>query len=59
MGYVPDYRFYFDKLVKFYADKGLNMFYFDAHLSNPIQLQSSLRAFIRNFSNMKYLKILF
>ena len=56
MGYVPDYRFYFDKLVKFYADKGLNMFYFDAHLSNPIQLQSSLRAFIRELNKHEILE---
>ena len=50
MGYVPDFRYYFDKLIKIYADSGINTFYFDAHLSNPITLQGSLRAFMRELS---------
>lgn len=50
MGYIPDYRYYFGELVKIYADKGINTFYFDAHLSNPITLQGSLRAFMRELN---------
>ena len=56
MGYVPDYRFYFDELVKLYADKGINTFYFDAHLSNPITLQGSLRAFMRELNKQGILE---
>ena len=51
MGFVPDLRYYFDELVKVYADRGINAFYFDAHLSNPITLQGSLRAFMRELNN--------
>lgn len=50
MGYVPDYRMYYEDLVKIYHDCGINTFYFDAHLSSPITLQTSLRAFIRELS---------
>ena len=50
MGYIPDYRYYFDELVKIYANKGINTFYFDAHLSNPNTLQGSLRAFMRELN---------
>ena len=50
MGYVPDYRLYFDELVGLYADKGINTFYFDAHQSNPVTLKSSLRALMRTLA---------
>jgi len=50
MGYIPDYRYYFEELVKLYIDKGVNTFYFDAHLSNPITLQGSLRALMRELN---------
>ena len=56
MGYVPDYRLYFGKFVKLYADKGINTFYFDAHLSTPITLQASLRAFLRELNNHQILE---
>lgn len=56
MGYIPDYRFYFDQLVKLYADKGINTFYFDAQLSNPITLQGSLRAFMRELNKEEILE---
>ena len=56
MGYVPDYRYYFDELVKIYADNGINTFYFDAHLSNPITLQGSLRAFMRELNKQGILE---
>ena len=50
MGYVPDYRYYFEPLVNLYADNGINTFYFDAHLSNPITMQASLRALMREMN---------
>lgn len=56
MGYVPDYRYYFDKLVKIYADKGINTFYYDAHLSNPITLNGALRAFMRELNKQGILE---
>ena len=56
MGYIPDFRFYFDELVKLYANKGINTFYFDAHLSNPITLQASLRAFMRELNKQEILE---
>lgn len=56
MGYIPDYRYYFDELVKTYADNGINTFYFDAHLSNPITLQGSLRAFMRELNKQGILE---
>ncbi|MCY4491949.1 MAG: hypothetical protein OXC46_10910, partial [Thaumarchaeota archaeon] len=56
MGYVPNYRYYFDKLIKIYADNGINTFYFDAHLSNPITLQHSLRAFMRELNKQELLE---
>ena len=56
MGYVPDFRYYFDKLIKIYADSGINTFYFDAHLSNPITLQGSLRAFMRELNKQGILE---
>ena len=56
MGYVPDYRYYFGELIKIYADKGINTFYFDAHLSNPITLQGSLRAFMRELNKQGILE---
>ena len=52
MGYIPDYRYYFEELVKLYTDKGINTFYFDAHLSNPITLQGSLRALMRELNKV-------
>lgn len=51
MGYIPDSRYYFDDIVSLYAKKGINMFYFDAHLSNPITLQAPLRALMRELNN--------
>ncbi len=56
MGYVPDYRYYFDELVKLYVDRGINTFYFNAHLSNPITLQGSLRAFMRELNKQEILE---
>lgn len=56
MGYVPDYRLHFGKFVKLYADEGINTFYFDAHLSNPITLRASLRAFLRELNNQQILE---
>jgi len=56
MGYVPDYRYYFDELIKTYADKGINTFYFDAHRSNPITLQGPLRAFMRELNKQGILE---
>lgn len=56
MGYVPDFRYYFDKLIKIYADSGINTFYFDAHLSNPITLHSPLRAFMRELNKQGILE---
>lgn len=56
MGYIPDYRFYFDELVEFYVKRGINTFYYDAHLSNPITLQSSLRALLRELNNQETLE---
>ena len=50
MGHVPDYRLYFDEIAKLYVDRGINTFYFDAHLSNPITLHEALRAFRRELS---------
>ena len=50
MGYVPDYRWYYEDLVKIYHDYGINTFYFDAHLSSPITLNTSLRAFMRELN---------
>lgn len=50
MGYIPNYRYFFDELVKLYVDHGINTFYFDAHLSNPITLHAPLRAFLRELS---------
>jgi len=52
MGYVPDFRLYYADLVKLYFDNGINTFYFDAHLSNPITLQASLRAFMRELNKI-------
>lgn len=51
MGYIPDARYYFDDIVDLYAKKGVNMFYFDAHLSNPITLQAPLRTLMRTLNN--------
>jgi len=51
MGYVPDFRFYFKELVEFYVKNGINTFYYDAHLSSPMTLQGSIRAFSRELNN--------
>ena len=56
MGYIPDARYYFEDLVALYAKKGINMFYFDAHLSNPITLQAPLRALMRELNNQEILE---
>ena len=56
MGYIPDTRYYFDDIVALYAKKGVNMFYFDAHLSNPITLQAPLRALMRALNNYEILE---
>ena len=56
MGYVPDSKYYFKDLVRLYADKGVNTFYFDAHPANPITLQSSLRAFMRALNEYNILE---
>ena len=56
MGYIPDYRYYFDELVKIYVDRGINTFYYDAHLSNPVTLQGSLRAFMRELNKQEMLE---
>lgn len=56
MGYIPDVRYYFDDIVDLYAKKGVNMFYFDAHLSNPITLQAPLRALMRVLNNYEILE---
>ena len=56
MGYVPNFRPYFDKLIKIYADSGINTFYFDARLSNPITLQGPLRAFMRELNTQEILE---
>lgn len=50
MGYVPDYRPYFKEFVKLYFDNDINTFYFDAHLSSPMTIKSSLRAFMRELN---------
>lgn len=56
MGFVPDFRYYFDKLIKIYADSGINTFYFNAHLSNPITLHASLRTFMRELNKQGILE---
>lgn len=56
MGYIPDARYYFDDIVDLYVKKGVNMFYFDAHLSNPITLQTPLRALMRVLNNYEILE---
>ena len=56
IGYVPDSRYYFEDIVGLYAKKGINMFYFDAHLSNPITLQAPLRALMRELNNHEILE---
>ena len=56
MGYVPNYRLYFDELVGMYNSKDINTFYFDAHGSNPIALKASLRAFMRELNNADMLE---
>lgn len=56
MGYVPDYRVFFSRLVKLYAKKGINTFYIDAHLSNPITLSPSLRALLRELNQQEILE---
>lgn len=50
MGYVPNYRPYLKPLVELYVEKGINTFYFDANGSNPITIQSTLRAFMRELN---------
>ena len=56
MGYVPDYRVFFSRLVKLYAKNGINTFYIDAHLSNPIRLSASLRALLRELNQQGILE---
>lgn len=50
MGYVPDYRLFFDEIAEMYVDRDINTFYFDAHLSNPVTLHEALRAFRRELN---------
>lgn len=50
MGHIPDYKYYFDDLVKLYVDSGINTFYFNAHSSNPMTLQVSLRSLTRTLA---------
>ena len=47
MGYVPNYRLYFEEMVGLYVDRGINAFYFDARASTPVALQAPLRALRR------------
>ena len=56
MGYIPNFRYYFDKLIKIYADSGISTFYFDARLSNPITLQVPLRTFMRELNKQGILE---
>ena len=56
IGYIPDVRYYFDDIIALYAKKGVNMFYFDAHLSNPITLQAPLRALMRALNSHEILE---
>ena len=56
MGYVPDYRVFFSRLVKLYAKNGINTFYIDAHMSNPISLSASLRALLRELNQQEVLE---
>ena len=46
MGYMPNYRLYFEEMVGLYVDRGINAFYFDARTSAPVALQASLRALL-------------
>lgn len=56
MGHVPDYRLYFDEIAELYVGRGINTFYFDAHLSNPITLHEALRAFRRELNRQEALE---
>lgn len=56
MGYIPDYKYYFDELIKLYVKHDINVFYFDAHLSNPLTLQTSLRALTRTLARHEILE---
>lgn len=59
MGYIPDYRVYFGELLELYIDKGINTFYFDAHLANPITLQIPLRTLLRELNRQNALETSF
>ena len=56
MGYIPNYRFYFKELISFYVKNGINTFYFDAHLSNPMTLHPSIRTLTRELNNEESLE---
>lgn len=56
MGYIPDYAFYFKDLISFYVKKGINTFYYDAHLSSPMTLQYAIRTLSRELNNEETLE---
>jgi len=56
MGYIPDFRYYFKELVKFYVDNGINTFYYDTHLSSPMTLQLPIRTLLRELNNQESLE---
>lgn len=56
MGYIPDYRFFFPELIEFYVKKGINTFYYDAHGSSPMTVQSTLRSLLRELSTQEALE---
>ena len=47
MGYIPNYRLYFEEIVGMYVDRGINAFYFDARAATPVALQAPLGALRR------------
>lgn len=51
MGYIPNSRNHIDELVKLYHDAGINMFYFDANRTNPVNAEHNIRKLTRNLKN--------
>ena len=44
MGYLPDYGPYLAHLVELYRDAGINAFYFDAAMANPMTVRNTIGA---------------